>query len=64
MTTNTSWALVPRRATSLKPPVIGVEIRSRRLVLRPRTRLITAGVTVSMPLSWASCLSKGIKPSM
>ena len=43
---NTSWALLPRRATSFQPPVIGVETRSRSSGARPFTRAITAGVIV------------------
>ena len=32
VTTNTSWALVPLRASILKPPVTGIETRKARAV--------------------------------
>jgi hypothetical protein len=48
----------------LWPPVIGADTRSRKRGLRPFTLQITAGVTVSMPGTWARRLSKGINPSM
>ena len=60
---NTSWAELPRRATSFQPPINGAETRRRRLGLRPRTRLITAGVIVSTWGWSASLRSKGISPS-
>jgi hypothetical protein len=64
VTTNTSWALFPSLATSLCPPVIGAVTLSRKTGLRPFTLQITAGVTVSIPGTWARRLSKGINPSM
>jgi hypothetical protein len=64
VTTNTSWALVPSRATNLCPPVIGAETLTRNNGLRPFTLQITAGVTVSMPGTSARRLSKAINPSM
>ena len=48
---------------TVTPPVIGVDTLSRKLSLRPRTRLITAGVTVLIPTSRASTVRSGIKPS-
>ena len=63
VTTNTSWALLPRRATSFQPPVIGVDTRNRSSGERPFTRAITAGVIVSMAGSCTSRFSSGMSPS-
>ena len=63
VTTNTSWALVPLRASILKPPVTGIETRNCRPELWPRTLEITPGVIVWISGSLARTFSQGINPS-
>ena len=64
VTTNTSWAVLARRAFTLCPPVMGVDTFKESREERPRTRLITAGVTVLMSGSAAKSFNRGMSPSM
>ena len=60
--TNTSCAVLPRRAINLNPPRMGTEGLSVRSWQRPLTLAMTPGVMVCICGSSANALSQGMSP--